>query len=79
MLSKEQSISCLTAFNIAFKFKIIKSKVVKVSWLFLKARSLAKLRCPRVSCFSAFAEDFLAPCLELLQGFQHVVLIQTSL
>ncbi|MFL9442433.1 hypothetical protein AB9F19_12190 [Escherichia coli] len=26
-----------------------------------------------MSCFSAFAEDFLAPCLELLQGFQHVV------
>ncbi|WP_208431153.1 hypothetical protein, partial [Klebsiella pasteurii] len=43
----------------------------KMSGLFLKVRFVAKLRCPRVSCFSAFAEDFLAPCLELLQGFQH--------
>lgn len=51
----------------------------RLSWQFLKVRFLAKLRCPRVSCFSAFAEDFLAPCLELLQGFQHVVLIETSL
>gem|GEM_PF-4380224 len=50
-----------------------------LSGLFLKVRFVAKLRCPRVSCFSAFAEDFLAPCLELLQGFQHVVLIETSL
>lgn len=50
-----------------------------LSGLFLMVRFAAKLRCPRVSCFSAFAEDFLAPCLELLQGFQHVVLIETSL
>lgn len=50
-----------------------------LSWLFLKVRSLAKLRCPHVSYVSAFTKDFLAPCLELLQGFQHVVLIQTSL
>ncbi|MEK0208305.1 hypothetical protein WM003_21845, partial [Klebsiella michiganensis] len=46
-----------------------------LSGLFLKVRFLAKLRCPHVGYVSAFAEDFLAPCLELLQGFQHVVLI----
>ena len=50
-----------------------------MSGLFLKVRFLAKLRCPHVGYVSAFAEDFLAPCLELLQGFQHVVLIQASL
>lgn len=50
-----------------------------LSGLFLKVRFLAKLRCPHVGYVSAFAEDFLAPCLELLQGFQHVVLIQASL
>lgn len=50
-----------------------------MSWQFLKVRFLAKLRCPRVGYVSAFAKDFLAPCLELQQGFQHVVLIETSL
>ncbi len=50
-----------------------------LSWLFLMVHFLAKLRCPHVSYVSAFTKDFLAPCLELLQGFQHVVLIQTSL
>ncbi len=50
-----------------------------LSRLFLKVHFLAKLKCPHVGYVSAFAKDFLAPCLELLQGFQNVVLIQTSL
>ena len=50
-----------------------------LSGLFLKVRFVAKLKCPHVGYVSAFAEDFLASCLELLQGFQHVVLIQASL
>lgn len=50
-----------------------------VSGLFLKVRFTAKLKCPHVGYVSAFAKDFLAPCLELLQGFQHVVLVQASL
>ena len=50
-----------------------------MSGLFLKVRFVAKLKCPHVGYVLAFAKDFLASCLELLQGFQHVVLIQTSL
>lgn len=50
-----------------------------LSGLFLKVRFLAKFKCPHVGYVSALAKDFLAPCLELLQGFQHVVLIQASL
>lgn len=42
-------------------------------------RDMAKLRCPSVGYVSAFAKDVFAPSLELLQGFQHVVLIETSL
>lgn len=56
---------------------IIKSNVL--SGLFLKVRFLAKLKCPHVGYVSAFAEDFFTSCLELLQGFQHVVLIKTAL
>lgn len=33
----------------------------------------------RTAIVSALAKDFLAPCLELLQGVQHAVLIKTSL
>lgn len=51
----------------------------QLSGLFLKVRFVAKLKCPHVGYVLAFAKDFLASCLELLQGFQHVVLIQTSL
>ncbi|TDV04439.1 hypothetical protein DET60_11237 [Raoultella planticola] len=50
-----------------------------MSGLFLKVRFTAKLKCPHVGYVSAFAEDVFAPGLELLQGFQHVVLVQTSL
>ena len=50
-----------------------------LSGLFLKVRLTAKLKCPRVGLVSAFAEDVFAPGLELLQGFQHVVLVQISL
>lgn len=50
-----------------------------LSGLFLKVRIVAKLRCPPVGYVSVLTKDFLAPCLELLQGFQHVVMIQTSL
>lgn len=50
-----------------------------LSALFLKVRFLAKLKCPHVGYVSAFAEDFFTSCLELLQGFQHVVLIKTAL
>lgn len=50
-----------------------------LSGLFLKVRFLAKLKCPHVCYVSAFAKDFLASCLELLQSFQHIVLVQASL
>ena len=50
-----------------------------MSGLFLKVRFTAKLKCPHVGYVSAFAEDVFAPGLKLLQGFQHVVLVQTSL
>lgn len=50
-----------------------------MSGLFLKARFPAKLKCPHVVYVSAFAKDFLASCLELLHGFQNVVVIQASL
>ncbi|WP_323074391.1 hypothetical protein, partial [Klebsiella quasipneumoniae] len=43
-----------------------------LSGLFLKVRFVAKLKCPHVGYVLAFAKDFLASCLELLQGFQHV-------
>lgn len=33
----------------------------------------ATLKCPEAGYVSAFAKVFLASCLELLQGFQHVV------
>lgn len=46
-----------------------------LSGLFSEVRFVAKLRRPHVGQVSALAEDFLAPCLKLLQGFQHVVLI----
>lgn len=54
-------------------------KSISLSGLFLEVRLTAKLRCPPVGRVSAFAKDFITPVLELLQGFQHVVLIQTSL
>lgn len=57
--------------------RILQSQIL--SGLFLKVRFVAELKCPPGGYVSALAEDFLAPCLELLQGFQHVVLIQTSL
>lgn len=53
--------------------------LILMSRLFLKVRFAAKLRCPHVGYVSAFTKDFFASCLELLQGFQHVVLIQASL
>jgi hypothetical protein len=39
----------------------------------------SKLKCPHVGYVSAFAEDVFTPGLKLLQGFQHVVMVQTSL
>lgn len=50
-----------------------------LSWLFLKVRFAAKLRCPRVGLGSAFAEDVFAPGLQVFESFQHVILIQASL
>ena len=50
-----------------------------MSGLFLKVRFVAKLKCLSVGYVSAFAKDFLTSCLELLQGFKHVVLVQASL
>ena len=38
----------------------------------------SKLKCPHVGYVSAFAEDVFTPGLKLLQGFQHVVMVQTS-
>lgn len=62
-----------------FKSDIRILQLQNMSGLFLNVRFLAKLKCPHVGYVSAFAKDFLASCLELLQGFQHVVLVQTSL
>lgn len=50
-----------------------------LSGLFLKVRFVAELKCPPVGYVSALTEDFFTSYLELVQGFQHVVLIQASL